>query len=413
MRLRTFALLSVALFFSLGCASVTPSSADQQHGFAGPDSETLTLDETRVGELGRSAPVNPRDGAPYRVYQIDLDGGDLIALNVSSSDFYPGISLYAPDGSFLAHESAYDDWGWGGDEATVTRRIVTSGRYVLVVSASESGNTGTFELSAERLQEAGDLDVPGQVSGFLARGDGSRHPNTGAAVQVFPFELSQSEWLDMRLESNDFDAYLTLVEAGTEAVVAENDDWGGSTDSRILAELDAGAYELWVTGFHSESSGRFTLRVEETSVSRPDPLSGSGTVTGMLSEDRMPIGGFGVTGNPHTLSVDEPVVIDLSMHSYQVDPYLYVLDENDQLVGEDDDSAGSLDARLVMPLEPGEYTIWASSFYESDRGDYELVIDLYDPSDFDGDFIGDYIMGDSTSGGYGTSGSSGCGCGGW
>ena len=51
--------------------------------------------------------------------------------------------------------------------------------------------------------------------------------------------------VDLRLNSSEFDAFLVLLDA-TGAVVDEDDDSGGNTNSRITRDLQAGTYYMVV-----------------------------------------------------------------------------------------------------------------------------------------------------------------------
>ncbi|MCH8551653.1 MAG: hypothetical protein LAT62_06940, partial [Natronospirillum sp.] len=362
------------------------------------------------GEFGRSTPVNPRAGTHYQTYHVDIDADQLVMISASSDDFATSLTLYSPDGTMLQMASSLDDWGYQLERSRLIRQTVSAGTYTLVVSAEGPGQVGQYALSLEHLREDAELTVPGEARGYLAGGTGRSHPYTGAAMRVYPISVEEAVTLDLRLASEDFDAFLTLVEADSQDIVAENDDWGGSTDSRILIALEPGDYELWATGFFEDSAGLFTVSASEREIQTLSALGEDGFLNDVMTDSRQPIpGSGGMTGNPYPLSVEEPIVLDLQMLSHDLDPYLFVLDANQEIVGEDDDSAGSLNARLLMPLEPGEYTVWASSFSESGRGDFQILTETHQPDDFEGSFIGDYILGDSAF--RGTGSSSGCGCG--
>lgn len=404
----------IAVFFLLvllaGCASSPQSTPAQSLSFASSEPPTaVAVPDSVRGEFGRSAPVNPRAGTHYQTYHVDIESDELVLISARSDDFATALTLYSPDGTMLQTASSVDDWGYQLERSRIIRQTVTAGTYTLVVSAEAPGEVGQYVLELEHLHEDAELAVPGEAQGYLAGGTGRTHPYTGATMRVYPFSLDEAVTLDLQLASEDFDAFLTLVDANTQEQLAENDDWGGSTDSRILIALEAGDYELWATGFFEDSTGLFTLSASEREIEEVSALGDDGMLNGVLTDSRRPVpGAVGMTGNPHALTVEEPIVLDVQMLSYDLDPYLFILDANDDIVGEDDDSAGSLNARLLMPLEPGEYTVWASSFSESGRGDYQLVTETHQPDDFEGSFIGDYILGDSVSS---RSGGSGCGCG--
>jgi hypothetical protein len=69
-------------------------------------------------------------------------------------------------------------------------------------------------------------------------------------------------------------------------------------------------------------------------------------------------------------------VVEVTMTSDALDPYLVLTGPNGEFVGEDDDSAGDLNSRLTAPVESaGEYTVWAGSFSGDATGAYELTLE--------------------------------------
>jgi hypothetical protein len=67
------------------------------------------------------------------------------------------------------------------------------------------------------------------------------------------------------------------------------------------------------------------------------------------------------------------------MKSTDLDSYLKLHDPAGKLVAENDDIAeGNLDSRIIItPKETGVYRITATSFQETGRGAYSLVIRQY------------------------------------
>ncbi|HYE97183.1 MAG TPA: DVUA0089 family protein [Rubricoccaceae bacterium] len=85
----------------------------------------------------------------------------------------------------------------------------------------------------------------------------------GENVDAYAFRLTASEDVRLNLMSDDFDTILHLLDEDG-AVVATNDDrfpGGGSTDSEIRADLDAGSYIAVVTSFDMDEAGSYRLRL--------------------------------------------------------------------------------------------------------------------------------------------------------
>lgn len=382
------ALLLLVLFVLSGCASV---SGEGDARFFMADTEALTTGSSVTDQLGQGEPTNAKDGSAYRTYTVEAEAGHFLLITADSSDFYPIVTLYGPDGTFLARTDAAGYYGYGSSAAELSRRIVRSGEYTLVVSGSENGDVGIFELSAEILEEGGELDFPGAVTSILAAGSGERHLYTGAPMSVYPFTLGEATHVEINLMSDAFDAYLSLIDAETGSELASNDDVAGSSDSRIRMELPAGDYEIQATGYFSDSSGRYTLRAEVYEPPTPESFDMGGEYTGHMDDNRMAIPGTDRSGNGYEFTLSDESVVDIEMTSYDLDAYIYVTNAEGMVVGEDDDSGQGLDSRLVMPLDAGTYTLWASTYGSFGGGEYRLLTDVMDPEAFSGRFIGDYM----------------------
>jgi hypothetical protein len=72
--------------------------------------------------------------------------------------------------------------------------------------------------------------------------------------------------------------------------------------------------------------------------------------------------------------------VTIAMESTEFDPYLIVLDENDQVVGENDDASSSdTNAAVTLTLpNSGTYRVIANSYDSSNRGRYRLTVNPLD-----------------------------------
>jgi hypothetical protein len=328
--------------------------------------------------LGMSDAINPRDGAAYRTYRVELQVDTILSVRAQSSSFSPAVSLLAADGTLVGATSVA-----GAPErpnAQLVRRVPTDGTYYVVVSASAGGQYGAFDLRTELVDPNPALSYPGRVDGFLYP-TGRAHPTTGAPMQAFPLELPDDATVEINLRSRDFDAYLTLAESGTGRVLTQNDDWGGSTDSRILVELAAGSYEIWATSLHPNApDGSYTLEVSPGVIQRSEAFTMGQDYIGFLGIDHERVPGSERRGEPIRFRMDEAAVLQATMRTAEFDAYLVLTDAAGNVISEDDDSGGGRDARIVQPLEPGEYVLWATAFGEHEGGGYRLQTALLEDS---------------------------------
>ena len=80
------------------------------------------------------------------------------------------------------------------------------------------------------------------------------------------------------------------------------------------------------------------------------------------------------------LSVSNPATIILDMRSEEIDSFVFLAqgqreDEDWEIIDANDDSGENLDARLMVDVVPGVYTIVANT-YGASTGPYELEVRL-------------------------------------
>ena len=101
-------------------------------------------------------------------------------------------------------------------------------------------------------------DVLLEVEGVLEEGD--RSLEDGSLYDVYPIEGQAGQTLSIRLESSDFDTFLTLVDAQGQKT-AQNDNISTiNTDSRLTVTLPAnGTYSTVTNAFDKTGRGRYQL----------------------------------------------------------------------------------------------------------------------------------------------------------
>lgn len=84
----------------------------------------------------------------------------------------------------------------------------------------------------------------------------------GSSYQIYTFEGTAGQTVEIRLESSDFDTYLFLLDDGGETL-AENDDAGNTTNSQVSVTLPTtGIYQVVVNSFSPGEQGQFALTVQ-------------------------------------------------------------------------------------------------------------------------------------------------------
>lgn len=201
-----------------------------------------------------------------------LSSGELVDLYTTSSstplaeEFIlssSSIDSYLVMADAAGRTVALDDDGAGGNNASI-RVLAPPGQYILAATSFSPGETGAYQLSSRAmLARTTCVDawiVPGlQISRSLASGDCTL--NDGTYADVYPVYLRAGQQLTVVQRSTGFDTYLVLTDASFNTV-AQNDDGGGGTDSRIVYTAPrAGTYMILANSFSPGATGTYSLTV--------------------------------------------------------------------------------------------------------------------------------------------------------
>lgn len=237
---------------------------------------------TGPGDLVPDVPVfgtldagDPRDedGAWYDELTYAARGGESIVVTLESSDFDALVTV-GQEWSGTWRELARDDDGGSGTNAELrytfdadglyairaTAYEPSTGEYLLLLQSDVAGIGGapgavdTFSAPVPPLADG--RDVQGELS-ELDAGDGGRRQD------VYHFFGRAAETVTLTLESDDFDAYLVLLDADTGEQLATDDDGAGGTNALLTLTLpESGEYQVRATSFDAGETGAYTLRLE-------------------------------------------------------------------------------------------------------------------------------------------------------
>lgn len=126
-----------------------------------------------------------------------------------------------------------------------------------------NGGTGPVTARVDTVPPcapSGALTLGTTVNGALSTTD-CRAPFRPSFGDLWTLTLSDTTTVQFDLQSSSFDAYLGLLNAAG-AVVATDDDGGGSLNSRIVRRLPPGSYAVWAASFGDGETGAYTLRAQ-------------------------------------------------------------------------------------------------------------------------------------------------------
>ncbi|NLF79433.1 MAG: hypothetical protein GX573_27385 [Chloroflexi bacterium] len=326
----------------------------------------------------------------FEIWQFNGQQGDRIRITMTGDgvlDPYLGL-IEATSEQVLVED---DDSG-GNSNALIETTLPSSGQF-LIIATRYNFDTGTsqgnysLELSGgaglqqnvsytsgpEEIEPGvyfmGDLVLAEPVSGQL---------DDSSFFQIYSVELQAGTdvVVAMFADSSMLDPYVVFADEDGN-VLAEDDDsgpdiGGAKTDSYLLLSISqSGTYLVGATraGIDlGKSSGAYSLLVGVPEQDTPDPVN-----------QPMPAGMEYLGEIAFGASVSGSITANSFMHLYDfygeagqmvtinmtgadgLDAYLGLLDPNDQVIAEDDDSAGDLNAQIAIRLpESGWYVIAAT-----------------------------------------------------
>jgi len=188
-------------------------------------------------------------------------------------------------------------------------------------------------------------------------------------------------------EEGGFDTVLQLLRPGSTEPLAENDDAGGTLNSRLAFTPErSGEYLIRVHGFSTEGRGPYTVRVEPMPP-LPPPISAApdstATTTWRVWEGAL--GADDPDSDGHRFD-DYLVHLNAGQHLIALDatgdaPFDTVLqllrpsDREGSALDSDDDGGRNLNSLLIYEAEEaGDYIVRVTSFAENAAGPYRLRI---------------------------------------
>lgn len=232
----SYAVLALAL-------PTAPASAQEPQRLAGAledsDPQLALPDETLV-EGQDPAPASA-PGHRYDDHRLRLEAGQRYRLSVNSEAFDPVARLYraGEDRPVAENDDANESLN-----SQINYRPAQSGDFTLRVAAFSAEGRGAYEAQVAVLPPLPPgAAPPWSVSGRIEDGDTDGGGNARYDEHVLRLEAGRRYVLTV--ESSDFDAFASLYRAGEDEPVAENDDSGGSLNSRIsYAPAESGDYVL-------------------------------------------------------------------------------------------------------------------------------------------------------------------------
>ena len=225
---------------------------------------------TQSGTLAIGDPVLS-DGSFFDGWIYEASAGEELAIRVKSEEFDTYLMVMrADDGSGMGLLAEDDDGGEGTNSA-LTVRLRNAGRYGIVVNSYRSGQAGSYQLVIQSLTPAEARIASGLpvirgnsvIQSELRRGENVL-PD-GTRYRSWSYHGDEGEQVMVTMESPDFDTYLAFGQGrigSSFELIAEDDDGGMATNSRLSVTLPADGTYTIVANSHRPAVGHFALRME-------------------------------------------------------------------------------------------------------------------------------------------------------
>ncbi|MEM9904777.1 MAG: pre-peptidase C-terminal domain-containing protein [Cyanobacteria bacterium P01_D01_bin.44] len=291
-----------------------------------------------------------------------------------------------------------------------------------LLSADHNGTLKIFDLSSILTDSS---PIPPTTTGQLTAQDDTL--SDGSFYDAYPIQDRAGQFIQIHLESEDFDTYLGFKDPQNDIILAENDDDGVGTNSYLEVRVpDESTYEILVNSYSAGESGAYTLHVQPSALiaevqnihkgeirelsHTPDNASAIAATTGqdgvlrLWSVATSEIGALNVIQQPllepqaaelqnrgsnrladRKTFYDEYLIegiagqsVRIQLESKSFDTYLRLKDPNGQIIEENDDSDFGLGIsrnsliETVLPQD-GQYSITVTTYAPDATGTYQLT----------------------------------------
>jgi hypothetical protein len=207
-----------------------------------------------------------------------------------------------------------------------------------------------------------------QFSGQLRQGD--QQLEAGQYFDVYEVTLIKGQEVTFELSSTEFDTYLVVTGPNQETYfnddVAENVN--GFVSKLTLPVTQSGTYSIGVSSYEAAEVGNYTVgMVQENGVYDE-------SVAGTLNQgDQKYQSGQFYDAYQQNFEMGQEATVVLS--SIEFDPYLIVTSPSgEEFVNDDFENQMGLARVDFVAKESGVYTIYATSYDQNERGNYQLSV---------------------------------------
>lgn len=339
------------------------------------------------------------DNSYFDRYTFQVRAGDRVRIDMEAADFDAYLIVNLPDGT----EQRNDD-GAGGTNSRLEATMPRAGTLVVKANSVRAEAVGPYRLRVERLEGAATAAVPvaaapatppaaGESVGDLLLDRAGRLetsdlrlPADNSFYDEYAVPVRAGDRVSVRLESDDFDAYLIVQPPGGEET--RNDDGGGGRNSLVEVDCPSGGSMLIkANSLSGGQTGAYRLRVERLGAgaapARPadGPAPGGraaddaeGWITGRLEAGDQALPDESLYDD-HPFTGRRGEVVTVQLESDDFDPILWLKGPSEYSEYNDDADGRNSRIRATLPAD-GAYYVRVNSFGAgAAAGAYRLRID--------------------------------------
>jgi len=297
-------------------------------------SADLTVGESFAGRLATG----------QQELTVFLAGSQTFDIRLASADFDPTLTLLDSEGNQVAFNDDAND--------SLNSHIIftpnSNGLFTMVVSSFGGDASGSFTLTVARREAVEGLPIS----------IGEELTDVASGRVVYEIRLVEDDTIAIALSSDDFDPALELQDA-EQRIIRTDDDGGQGLQAFInFTAPRSGIYFIVVDSFASEPNGSYTLSVQV-------PVDAGGPIA---YGETLLIDPLNAVNTTFTFQGQAGDVVDISVVSTgDEDSRLFLFDESDNQVAEDDDGGPGTNPfirRAELPVS-GTYTIQVQGFGET------------------------------------------------
>ncbi|MFG6104693.1 trypsin-like peptidase domain-containing protein [Leptothoe sp. EHU-05/26/07-4] len=261
---------SIGIGFAIATPQITPFIAAVRNGTANTTAsrQNRTMQEPSpiaidgravLGRLDSNSNLLP-DNSYFNAHTFEGTAGQRISIAMSSNQVDAYLLLYGPNQEFLGEN---DDAG-NSRNARLDITLPANGTYFVFANSYGASEQGDYQLSISNLTNNGTSHSNTYLlseNGSLSTQDDRLTDNS--LYDEYYFNGQQGQDVTITLTSQDFDAYLLLIdEQGNK--IAENDDTAqNNSDAAIQIKLPyTGEYRIIVNAYDQTGQGQYQMRVQ-------------------------------------------------------------------------------------------------------------------------------------------------------